>query len=121
MKKILIVEDDLTTARIIQKALENHGFATFIASDGQIGLQTLNNSPDFNLIISDMQMPNLNGQELIEAIQKTPELKKIPLILISGIVSLKQISNVLENGASRFLPKPLDIKYLIKCTNEVII
>ena len=66
------------------------------------------NSDQVKLLVTDCIMPRLDGRQLVREIRECKDLETLPVIIISGHVSLQEIGNVLECGASRFLPKPIN-------------
>lgn len=112
MKKILVAEDDAVSQRIVCEVVNSMGYFPILASDGQIAWKILNDNPDISLLITDLMMPELTGQELVRLIRGNESFSDLPVIMISAVVGLSEIVNVLELGASRFLPKPLHIQEL---------
>lgn len=112
MAKALIVEDDRTAASIIKKVVLECGLEPVYCSNGQLGWDFLRDNPDTAILIVDMVMPGLSGRELLAQIETRPELLGLPVIVTSGVVSIKEIDDILQLGARRFLPKPIDIRIL---------
>lgn len=105
-KKILIIEDDKILAELLEKKLKNAGFEVTLAFDGEEGLASLRaNKPD--LILLDIVMPQKNGLELMEEMNKNPETSptKIPVIVISNSGQPVEIDRVLKLGAKDYLIK----------------
>ena len=102
-KKILLVEDDKTTASIFLMELEDAGFDSVLAQDGAQALECLNQQA-FDGIISDLYMPNLDGLQLIDAI-KAMSLN-INTIIISGSVNAETRSLLKEKGVEHVFIKP---------------
>lgn len=105
-KKILIIEDDKILAELLEKKLKNAGFEVTLAFDGEEGLASLRaNKPD--LILLDIVMPQKNGLELMEEMNKNPEtnLIKIPVIVISNSGQPVEIDRILKLGAKDYLIK----------------
>lgn len=121
MDKILVLDDDPITLQIIASGLEaDSSYCVIKATDGYTALKILDDNKDIKLLVVDYQMPGPNGLETAQlARSKHPE--KLPVIMISGVVSLKDISSVLNNGVDYFLPKPINMKelksYVKKCLN----
>ena len=107
MAKILVVEDDRVSRLIIVNSVNKQGHVTIQASDGQRAWTILEDNPDIDLIITDMMMPYLNGQELLARIRESSQYSAAPVIVISGVIGPKAISKVLKEGAGAFLPKPI--------------
>ena len=118
--KILIAEDDKVSMTLLAKTVEKHGFTTIQCSDGQRAWDTLQDNTDIDLLITDMKMPNLDGEGLIKLINADPRFKDLPIIIVSGVVKLSDIKHILDEGASRFIPKPVDTSELILYVNQLI-
>jgi len=105
MEKILYADDDLDIQEIIKNILTKEGFEVIIAKDGN---ETLNlaktNKPD--LIVLDYLMPDLNGVEVCEALQKNNDTKSIPIIMVTAYPNEKESS--LSAGAVDFISKPIE-------------
>lgn len=112
VRKILVVDDERQPRLIVARAVEALGHVAIHASSADTALSLVRDNPDIGLIVTDMQMPGMDGRELIVAVRKLEEAKHIPIIIVSGVVGPKQISDLMVDGASRFLPKPVDVKML---------
>lgn len=82
-KKILIVDDDPSLRTVLAVALEGEGYAVFVAENGRQGLDLLA-SMHPSVILTDLNMPVMNGWEFITAKQRDPALRSIPVIAISA-------------------------------------
>ena len=105
-KKILIIEDDKILSGLLGKKLKEAGFEVTSAFDGVAGLDSLRtNKPD--LVLLDIIMPEKNGMEVMEEMNKDPEtsLTKIPVIIISNSGQPVEIDRVLELGVRDYLIK----------------
>ncbi len=118
-KKIVIAEDSPTQAMRLQFSLENYGYSVLHGRNGLEALKLIENDiPD--LVISDVNMPIMDGYELCKKIKENDKIKDIPVIILT---SLSQINNVifgLECGADGFHTKPFDEEELIKQLNEFL-
>jgi len=83
MKSILAIDDDESIARLFTKYLSAVGHHIVVAKDGIEGIEVLNNGHNFDVIITDISMPGLNGNEVAEHIRKS-ENGHIPIIAITG-------------------------------------
>lgn len=83
-ERILVVDDSLTTRSLQREILEAHGYRVLIAEDGLEALQILASEP-VNLILTDLQMPRLDGFGLVERLQADPALATIPVVLVSSL------------------------------------
>ncbi len=111
MAKILIVEDEKLLCDAYRKFLEKKDFKVDISYDGEEALNFLEeNQPD--LILLDINMPNIDGAEFLEHTRKNKKLKNIPVILITGIVQTEKIGRCLDLGAVGYIEKaksPADV------------
>ena len=120
MTKILVVDDDTSTRTLISRSLEKDGFQVIRSSDGARALDILNDNSDISLLITDMMMPNMSGRELVENIRKSESISNLPIIIISGVVKLSDIVDILERGATRFIPKPVNTQELKEYVHALI-
>ena len=103
-KKILIVEDSLTTRVLEKNILTSAGYTVFEAVDGLDALRQLQNQT-VDLIITDIQMPRMDGYSLIEKIKASAQLKSIPVIIVSARGSQEEKKRGLDAGADAFIVK----------------
>jgi len=111
--KIMVVDDHWENPSIIKNLLEPMGFTVAQANQGQEALELL---PVFtpNLIITDLEMPIMDGIELIKAVRSHQDWQQLPIIVSSGRVFEADRNRSLEVGANAFLPKPLDTNRLLE-------
>jgi len=118
-KNVLIVEDSRAMRGLIRATIEQMpGFSTHEAGSGFDALKTLP-SQRFDLIITDINMPDINGLELISFVKGHPEYKDIPLIVVSTEKSEEDKRRGLALGASGYIVKPFkgdELKELVKKT-----
>lgn len=112
MKKIIVADDEATSMRLLAEAVREEGFVTICASTGRRVWDLLSDNDDIAAIVTDMMMPELSGEELIALARGSKRYRDIPIIMVSGVVSLNDISHILEIGATRFLPKPVNLQHL---------
>jgi len=103
MMKILYVEDDAQIATFAQKGLEENGYKVTIASDGLSGKKYAI-ANQYNLIILDINLPNINGFELCKIIRS--EGIKTPIIMLTALGSPEEIVQGLDSGADDYIVKP---------------
>ncbi|MEM5532595.1 diguanylate cyclase [Pseudoalteromonas arctica] len=106
--KVLVVDDSKSTRRYICSLLVRHKYQIIEAQDGQEALKMLENSPDISVIITDNEMPNMNGDELCSEIRRLYSNDEKAIIGISGSDSLGLSSLFLKNGANDYLHKPFN-------------
>lgn len=108
--RILIIDDN---SKLIQDALPMYGYEVAAASDGLLGLKMLDEDNNFDLILLDVVMPNLDGWETLKAIRKNEKTANIPVIMLTSVADLnKQISG-LKIGADDYIVKPFILPNLL--------
>ena len=113
-KRILIVDDSEMTRRLISTAVRTLGDIEYEeAKDGFEAIQKLP-TKIFDLLFVDINMPNINGLELIDYCKQSEQYQKIPIVIISTEESLKDQKKGLKLGASDFLLKPIQLDRLIE-------
>jgi len=104
--KFLIVDDFSTMRRIVRNLLKELGYNNADeAEDGQIALSKLR-SGLFNFVVSDINMPNMNGFELLHAIRADDQLKKLPVLLVTAEAKKEDIVLAAQIGANGYIVKP---------------
>lgn len=104
---VLIVEDSPIQAELLRRFIVSKGFNCAIATDGEAGLLSIQTSrPD--IIISDIQMPVLDGYQMCERIKKDPQTQSIPVILLTALTDPTDVIRGLNAGAEAYLTKPYD-------------
>lgn len=112
--KVLVVEDDAATARIIQARLEMEGLSVFTASNGVDGLETLQQQ-DIDLVTTDLMMPAMNGFRLVQEIRDLPPPKgRVPILLISSNQNEQDMVRCLAAGADDYITKPISAQVLLE-------
>lgn len=108
-RRILVVEDDLLNRMFYSAVLDSGDFVAETVADGDMAIEAVKRfKPD--LIVMDIQLPNVSGLELIEILQADPELKAIPILAVTAFVGKGEERRIREAGASDFLAKPVSIK-----------
>ena len=103
MKKILLVEDEAHVVSFIKKGLSEEGFEVSVAFDGKMGLQLFQNN-QFDLIVLDIMLPEINGLDLCKEIRK--ENTFVPVLFLTALGTSENIVMGLENGADDYMIKP---------------
>lgn len=110
MKKILVVEDEVSVVSFIKKGLTEEGFEISIAFDGKSGLQlALDNN--FDLIVLDIMLPEINGLDVCKAIRQKNQ--DVPILFLTALGTPENIVLGLENGADDYLVKPFKFIELV--------
>ncbi|MCB0335733.1 MAG: chemotaxis response regulator CheY [Bdellovibrionales bacterium] len=105
---ILVVDDFSTMRRIVKACLKQIGFNNFTeAEDGAIALEKLKNG-QFKLIVSDWNMPNMMGIDLLRAVRSDEKLKHIPFLMVTAEAQKENILAAAKAGVSNYIIKPFD-------------
>lgn len=119
MSTFLIVDDDPSIRLLLKQMVQNTNHQVIATSDGQRAIHALEDNPDISVIITDMQMPNMMGDELVKNVRKNPKTAKIPIIMVSGFVKTHEVKDLLTMGVDRFVPKPIDKKQMLVYINDM--
>ncbi|TEW51644.1 chemotaxis protein CheY [Psychromonas sp. RZ5] len=104
--KVLIVDDFSTMRRIIKNLLRDLGFTnTFEADDGNTALPMLK-SGDFEFVVTDWNMPIMQGIDLLKEIRKDPQLKHLPVLMVTAEAKREQIIEAAQAGVNGYIVKP---------------
>ena len=104
--KFLIVDDFSTMRRIVRNLLKEIGHADADeAEDGAIALNKLKNG-GFQFVVTDINMPNMNGVELLEAIKSDDKLKSLPVLMVTAEARKEDIIRAAQGGAAGYIVKP---------------
>jgi two-component system, chemotaxis family, sensor histidine kinase and response regulator WspE len=105
-KKVLVVEDHHDTSFMLCRLLKMEGYEVEHAIDGMVGYNAAKSEhPD--LIVTDIQMPRMNGIEMIKRIREATGLQEVPIIVMSAY-GKRMIDDALDAGADDFVEKPID-------------
>jgi DNA-binding response OmpR family regulator len=104
-KKILVIEDDPATSRLVEYSLMHEGYQVFSASNGLDGIRkALKEAPD--LIILDVMLPGLDGFEICHRLRSEPDTAKLPILMFSAKAQEMDRNTGLLVGADDYLTKP---------------
>ncbi|MEB7539684.1 chemotaxis response regulator CheY [Pantoea anthophila] len=117
--RFLIVDDFATMRRIVRNLLKDLGFHNAEeAEDGQDALNKLRQMP-FDFVISDWNMPNMDGLELLSAIRNTPETSTMPVLMVTAEARKENIIAAAQAGASGYVVKPFTAATLEEKLNKI--
>lgn len=106
-QKILVVDDSPTVVKFVSFSLKNSGFDVITARDGMEAVEKLSTiTEDIDLIITDLNMPNLDGYGLIDTLRQNDKHKKTPIIVLTSEEGEEDRQKGADVGASSYLVKP---------------
>lgn len=118
-KVILVIEDDETMRSALKRIFEADGFIIKMASDGSELSLALDDTPP-DLILMDVGLPWMNGFELAQLLKEHKDLKKIPLVFVSGKTSEEDMRKAFDLGADDYIKKPFEIEKLRKTVQTLL-
>lgn len=117
--KILVVDDFPTMRRIIRNLLKDLGYENVDeAEDGAMGLEKLRNG-SFDFVVSDWNMPNLDGLEMLKQIRADDKLAKLPVLMVTAEAKKENIIAAAQAGASGYVVKPFTAATLEEKLNKI--
>ena len=117
---ILIVEDNAVNALLLERFLKKGGYQTIVANNAIVALATLSSTHDVQLIITDLQMPEMNGLEFIAKVKGSAALKGLPVIVVSAQSDVGTVSRAGGLACDAFLVKPIEKEQLLKKVEQLI-
>jgi len=118
-KKILIVDDSKVTRSMAMYALRIDGFELFEAESSREALELMNRYP-FDMIITDLRMPEVDGVELVRQLRRMPPYREVPVIMVSGFSGSDTRQLAFDAGVSSFLNKPFKPQQLQDLVRSVL-
>jgi sigma-B regulation protein RsbU (phosphoserine phosphatase) len=116
---VLVAEDSRIQAQILAKKLVEAGFEVRVAENGAVALESIRDARPA-IVISDIEMPVMNGYDLCRAVKQDPELRAIPFMLLSTLSEPEDIIRGLHCGADNYVTKPYDPGFLISRVSSLL-
>jgi hypothetical protein len=111
-KKVMVVDDDLRNIFALTSLLEDHNLKVVHAENGRTGIELLKKTPDVDLVLMDIMMPEMDGYETMKAIREIPRFRALPIIALTAKAMKGDRAKCLEAGASDYITKPVDLDQL---------
>ena len=117
--KVLVVDDMSTMRRIVKNVLKQIGYTDLHeAEDGKKGLQKLKEG-GYGLVVSDWNMPVMSGIELLRAIRADPDLKHLPVLMVTAEAQKENIIEAVQAGVSNYVVKPFTADALLEKLQKI--
>lgn len=120
MPKILIIDDSDILRLELKELLVSHGHEVLQAENGFKAIQTLKTNSDVSIIISDINMPDLDGLSFCQKIRETEELKNLPVIIVSSESSREMRKQGKELGVVAWVVKPYHPQSLLSAVEKIL-
>ena len=111
-RKVLVIDDDLRNIFALTSVLEQRELKTLHAENGRAGIELLQNTPDVDIVLMDIMMPEMDGYETMRAIRKIPAFQTLPIIALTAKAMKGDREKCLRAGASDYVTKPVDLDLL---------
>ena len=117
-KKVLVIEDHPDSRQMLELVLKEKGYTVITAEDGLAGLHLAKvEKPD--AIITNINMPNLDGAEMIKQVRQIPELRQVPIVVLSA-VRTDDPEALINVGATAVTSKPVELKVFLETLNKAL-
>jgi response regulator RpfG family c-di-GMP phosphodiesterase len=118
-RTVLVVDDSFTIRKLVEKGLSEAGFQVVTAKNGKEALEVMRNrKPD--LILSDIDMPEMNGVEFCKAVHSDPDLALIPFVIMSANSHRAMVRRMLQRGVAAYLVKPFNLEQLVTTIEKLL-
>ena len=111
-RRVLIVDDEPSIAKILRKQMEVAGFDVTVAVDGEEGLAKIRDGRP-ELVILDVMLPKMNGHEVCAAVKQDTDLKAIPILMLTAKAQRQDQEEAMTCGAEAYLTKPFQLEELL--------
>ncbi len=105
--RLLVVDDNKVNRLLLTRSLELQGHAVVAAENGRVAMKLLRAGP-FDLVLLDIEMPEMDGFQVLEQLTGDPQLRDLPVIVTSSLEGLDNVVRCIELGAEDYLPKPIN-------------
>lgn len=115
--KILVVDNETNIQKLVKVNLAASGYDVLAAGDGETGLRLAQRERP-SLVLLDLRMPGMSGWDVLKALKADPQLKGIPVVLMTASVQHSQEERALQAGAAAYLTKPFTIDDLVNTVKK---
>ena len=119
-KTILIVDDSSSLRTVVKMALVRAGYDVLEAGDGKAALDVLKRTPKVNLVVSDVNMPNMDGITFVQSMKQDPRLKFMPVIMLTTESEDKRKEQGRAAGAKAWIVKPFNPPQLLDAVTRLV-
>ena len=112
-KKVLLVDDDIRNIFALTSVLERHGMVILSAETGRDAIRIVRSTPDIDIVLMDIMMPDMDGIDTMREIRKLPQVKSLPMIAVTAKAMKGDREMCIEAGAWDYLSKPVDTEQMM--------
>ena len=116
---VIVADDSISIRKFVGRMLEKAGYRVLLASDGLEAAELVTQS-GAHLIITDLEMPRMNGYELMSHLRSNPETRRIPTMVVTSRAGAKHRDRAMNEGAVAFLTKPVQEEQLLAAVSEIL-
>jgi len=118
-KNVLIVDDSLTVRQQVSTVLTQAGYGVVEAEDGHVGVETIQSRDDIAMVICDVNMPRMNGLDMVEKVTQNGEKANLPILMLTTEGSPALIKRAKELGAKGWIVKPFKADHLLAAVQKL--
>ncbi len=118
-RTVLLIEDNPSNVRLVEKILQGRAeYRLLVARDGRVGIDLAHeHEPD--LILLDLNLPDIGGQEVLRHLKGDPKLARIPVAVVSADATPSQVERLLASGAAAYMTKPIDVRGFLSLLTDL--
>ena len=120
-KKVLVVDDSASVRQEVARALTSAGFTVIEASDGQDGATKIAENRDIALVICDVNMPRMNGLEMVEAVNAAGTAANLPIVMLTTEGDPNMVARAKRAGAKGWIVKPFKPELLVAAARKLAV
>lgn len=120
MATVLVVDDSCSVRQHVSMTLIKAGFKMVQAADGQEGLAMVDSNRNIDIVICDINMPNMNGLEMVEKVKGKPENKSLPVLMLTTEGEVSLVKRAKAAGAVGWIVKPFNPIQLVQTVNHLL-
>jgi chemosensory pili system protein ChpA (sensor histidine kinase/response regulator) len=117
-RRVLLVDDSISVRKVVGAMLERGGFSVVTAGDGVEALEALGRGP-VDVVVTDLEMPRLNGYELVEDLHRRPALRHVPIVMLTTRAGERHREVARRLGITQYVTKPVDEETFVRLIASV--
>ena len=118
-RTILIVDDSVSVRHSVSVVLKRAGFTMVEAADGQEGLAMVDSNRNIGMVICDINMPNMDGLEMLEKVKSKPENQSLPVLMLTTEGQMALVKRAKQAGAVGWIVKPFNASQLVQTVSKL--